>query len=342
MSEAAAVIPVVSAPIAPAFDPSDQHTWSPEQRDQWNKDGNIPEPVKQESAPVEKKEAPVAESAPQKESKEPAAVEPEEKPQEYKARTEKRFTDILATVKRLETELAEARKPRDDKAAPQTAAKPDEFKPLNAEEWFKANPGKSYEQFAQALAEQIADYKIDKALAGERQRLANESQQRELSQRLEDAKQRYPEAEPVINRTATTLNTDAEIPQIIKAVIANSKVMVDLLYVLGGDEAKFQDFVKLTKTNPHEALEQVYEAQRLVKVELAGKAKADPTKEAARDDKGKFVKAEIPETPTPRAPKPPSEIGGKGSAPEDVQLTAAAANDFRAFEAEENRRKFAS
>ncbi len=48
-----------------------------------------------------------------------------------------------------------------------------------------------------------------------------------------------------------------------------------------------------------------------------------------------------PAKPKTSAPPPPAEVGGRASAPGDVMVAAAAANDFRAFKAELNRRELA-
>jgi hypothetical protein len=51
---------------------------------------------------------------------------------------------------------------------------------------------------------------------------------------------------------------------------------------------------------------------------------------------------ENPAPPKTRAPKPPSEVGGRGTQPADTVEAAVRANDFRAFKAEATRRALAT
>lgn len=348
-NEAPAAAAVESAPTTPTFDPGDQHTWSPEQRADWNKTGNIPTPTKQDSAPAakdEKKDPPPAESAPAKETKETtdaAGAEPA-KDQEYKARTEKRFNELLSTVKKLESDLAEARKPRDT-AAPPAAAKAKSAKEL-AEEYFKANPDKSYEDYMEHRAREIAN-----EINADRDRKAAEAAvQKDLSERMVNLKKRYPDADQKVFPTIEKIMTDKGIPEAVQVALSRSPQMEDLLYVLS-DEATIAHFISTAKSDPLQAVRMIFQMEQDIKSELA---KGGSGKEAAAADEGKDKKdvpardeatgkfQKTPEEPKPRAPKPPSEVGGKGSAQDDASQAAARANDFRAFEAEENRRKFAS
>jgi hypothetical protein len=344
-NEAPAAAPVESAPTTIAFDAGDQNTWSREQRDDWNKTGNIPAPPKQDSAPAakeDKKKTPPAESAPAKETTDAAGAEPA-KEQEYKARTEKRFNELLSTVKKLEADLAEAKKPRET-AAPPTAPKAKSEKEL-AEEYFKANPGKSYEDFLAKRAREIAEDMLK-----ERDRKAAEAAvQKDLSERMTKLKERYPDADKKVFPTIEKIMTDKGIPEAVQIALSDSPMMEDLLYVLS-DESTIAHFIETAKSTPLKAVRLIFQMEQDIKSERekggSGKVAAVATEDTEkketppRGEDGKFQKT--PEETKPRAPKPPSEVGGKGSAPDDALRTAAQANDFRAFEAEENRRKFAS
>lgn len=339
MSEVASAAVVESAPTTPVFDPGDQHTWSPEQREDWNKTGNVPKKQESAPAPKEEKKEPPAESATAKETTDAAGAEPA-KDQEYKTRTEKRFTEVLDEVKRLKQELAEARKPR-EVAAPQPAPKPNEFVKLDSEKWFKDNPGKTYEDFVDAAADHRANW-----LLAERDRKAAEAAvQKDLTDKFGKLKERYPDAEKIFP-TANRIMSEQGIPDAVKAAVSRSPQMEHLLYVLSGDENTVAHFISTAKSDPLQAVRLIFQMEQDIKSELekggSGKEIAEPGKETpARGEDGKFLKKDPPEEPKPRAPKPPPEVGGKGSAPDDALRAAAAANDFRAFEAEENRRRFA-
>jgi hypothetical protein len=53
---------------------------------------------------------------------------------------------------------------------------------------------------------------------------------------------------------------------------------------------------------------------------------------------GRTAKRAEEDAPRPRAPRPPSEVGGRGAGPTDTAEDAVRRNDFRAAEAEWNRR----
>lgn len=326
MTEVLAVEVVESAPT---FDPGDQNTWSSEQRDDWNKTGNIPTPKKQESAPV-KEVKPPAESAPAKEPTDAAGAEPAKESQEYKARTEKRFNDLLDEVKTLKRQLSEK-----DKREVAPPAKADDYKPLDEKAYFEANPKATYEDFVRAAAKHEGQYEgkkaAEEAIKAERLHNQQEAAKREVDIKIKALEKLYPDAKDKVVKVGTELFDNPKIPSAVKALIDDSEVSVHLLYVIGGDA----DFVEMAENKPAAALRKIVLMEKSIQEELAKGGE-----KLARDDAGKFVKAEEPE-PKPRAPKPPSEVGGKGSAPQDALKSAAEANDFRAFEAEENRRRFA-
>jgi hypothetical protein len=124
-------------------------------------------------------------------------------------------------------------------------------------------------------------------------------------------------------------------------------VLVDLLYVLRSDDKAWTDFLVLAKQNPGAAIRKLVTTEALVREQLkANSGKKAP--ERANDGKFQKTDADAEKTPDaaaepkPRAPKPPTEVGGRAAGTGDELVTAAKANDFRSFEAEEWRRKRAS
>ncbi len=342
--------PATSTPSTPVFDAQDQHTWTAEQRAEWNRTGDIPKaPKKQDSAPAKKNAA--SDSAPKpddtaddQDSAPGSTQKPQFKPK-TKDDTERRIKELLARAETAERELAAARqtKPesRDSKPAPQPA--PEAFKALVDKEYFAKNPKATYEDFIRAAArheaEYAADQKVATAIANERQRLAHEAATKELTVKVNEGKERYPDFETKFWPTLNSITQDAQIPVVIKAVLNDSPIVVDLTYTLGSDPAEMTKFVALCKSDPGAALRKLVLTESLVKEQLNGKkAEAKPAAAAAGDDEAQAAKPEASASPKPRAPKPPTEVGGRGETAEDALKVAAGANDFRKFDQEQTRR----
>lgn len=357
----------VETPASPAFDAGDQHTWSPAQRENWNKTGE--QPTKQDSAPAAKKAAP--DSAPDKDKKTSAdsasdsATDKSQQPHLKTAEdTAKRFKEILdenkALQRRLESLERGERKTSDTRDSKQDShPAPDVYKPLDEKEFFKGNPAegtaghKTYADFVRAAAKHEAKWEVKQEIALENQRRATADAQKELAASMADAKKRYPDYDQRIQPAVQAI-TDKSVPFAVQAVINDSPVFADLMYVLS-EPAALADFIATAKSNPAAAIRKAVLTEQLVLAELA-KAKGGDKSGAAADDgkgddkagdgktrdaSGKFVSTEKKDDaaePKPRAPKPPSEVGGRGTATEDELHVAAKKGDFRSFEAEQNRR----
>jgi hypothetical protein len=330
----------------------------PVQYDSWDDKGTpvvskkTSPPISQDSAPA-KKDA-VADPAPQ--TKEPAdsasdsATDKEAKPHlKTKEDTDRRFKEILDELKAVRQQNEELRKvktseTRDSKQESQPAA--EVYKPLDEKEYFAANPKATYEDFVRTAAKHEAKWEVKQEIAAENQRRAHAEAQRDLNAHVEEAKKRYPDYQQRIEPAVKAIVDDQQIPFAVKAIVNDSPVFTDLIYVLA-EPAALADLIQTAKTNPAAAIRKIVLTEQLVQTELAkakeaGKEKTDT---AARDESGKFVKSEVKEAasePKPRAPKPPSEVGGRGTAADDPLAAAAKAGDFRSFEAEENRRLRAS
>ena len=325
-------------------------------------------PTKQDSAPVKDKAA--ADSAPQRDktadTASESATDKDQKPHlKTREDTEKRFKEILdenkALQRRLESlERSKTSEPRDGKQESQPApeVKVPPLKQFLTEFFAKPeNKGKDYETGVEAWQD-ARDAAKEKNLEQKvRSQIALESAQKELASRIESAKKTYADYDQRVQPAVEALTADQQIPFAVKALINDSPVFEHLLYVLG-EPAALADLVKTAKTNPTGALRKITLTEQLVQAELAkasGKDKAgdkggDPGGDGkTRDASGKFVSSSEKDKSSdaasetkPRAPKPPSEVGGRGTASEDALVTAAGANDFKSFEAEEWRRKRAS
>src|SRR5437899_2106497 len=308
-------------------------------------------PAKQDSAPAEKDKA-AADSAPQKDQKtadsaSDSATDKDQKPhQKTKQDTDRRFREILDENKTLKSRLdaLERAKPsdtRDTKPASQPAK--EEYKPLDETEYFKANPKATYEDFVRTAAKHEAKWEADRrvteAIAAERQRLAVEAASKDLSAKVAEAEKRYgkDEYQSRVKPASEGLMAD-HVPFAVKAVINDSPVFADLMYVLGEPEA-LKDLIATARTNPTAALRKVMLTEQLVQAELA-KASGGTGKDDG--DKSSRSSETAASQTKPRAPKPITEVGGRGSAPDDPLRTAAAAGDFRSFDTEMTRRLRAS
>ena len=315
----------------PTFNPSDQHTWSPEQREHWNKTGNVPEAPKkaQESATANEDEkssegkpktAAESETAPKQEKR-------ERKPGE-KLSAEERISQQTAKIRELEAKLAEASKsvtkptPTEDKPkaeeAPKAPKRPNPFTWTGTPEEFEA-------------AQDAYEVKLREIAAQDALRKKSEREQaKELQAKVDDARKLYADADTRILPTAEKLEK-AQIPAAVKAVIEDSEILPHLLYALG-DGDTMDKLIEMSRTNPRKAIRVAMDMERDIEAALSKPAtsKADESE------------AKPPVEPKPRAPKPPSEVGGRSAGNEDGLVTAARANSFRDFEREMNARLRAS
>lgn len=344
----------------------------------WRLHGTLPTkpaeaaPAKQESEPTNPDEAAASTSEPaNKTSKAEAEPDPESgKQQEHRKgkasaserveRLRKENADLEAELKRraeLRRQLAES---PDDKKAEASTAKPEAKREEKATDgkpqaptkpkWEdfkdKENGYELYEAAKDEYNDKNADYKADLKLWEYKQQQAQERAQREFQETVKQAKERYPDYESKVAPAAKLILEDPDIHAGIKARINNSTVWADVIYVMGSDSEKLQDFLDLAKSNPGAAYDELVLLERDVREELAGKpsksseAKTSVTPE--RNDKGQFQKAEAPEKSVPEkkvtdAPPPPEEVGTRGSTPPDQVANAVKKNDMRAFREERNR-----
>jgi hypothetical protein len=338
----------------------------------------IPPPSKQDSAPASKKNAAVPDSAPDEKEKPKDAVsasdsatdkdtqKPHRKPEDY---GEKRFQELANENKTLKQRLEalERGKSSDEKRDTQQVSQPAKeevkvpgLKPFLDQFFAKPeNKGKLYEDGVEAwqtAREAERDKQTEQRI---RQQIRQENDTKEMLSKLADVKTRYPDAQEKVLATNETIATDARIPAAVKAILNDSPVLLDLLYVLGGDSAELKKFTDLCKSDPGAAIRKLVTTEALVQEQLKGKSAAD--KSPNKDDKdgadktgkttpergedGKFKSSDendgkdgASETNQPRVPKPHSEVGGRGTASVSEEAAAAAANDFKAMDAAMTRR----
>lgn len=313
-----------------------------QQYDGWDEKGT-PIVTKKSEAPPESSEAKAesaAESEAAKSSQEKVSHKPKPKPT-----ADERIAELEATIDKIRKNAgretkAEASPALKSETKDEVGKAPQELKaPVKP----KLEDFKTFAEFDAAkddYHEQMADYKAAKAVAELKQQQQMERFARQIDEQVTAAKDVYPDVDVKrIDEVADAIVKDQEVPLIVKQRIGRSSVLTHLLYVMTGDQAEFDSFLKLAKNDPLAALDKLVLTENLVKEALKnGKGKSE---EGKKTEEGKEAKEDAPEV-KPRAPKPVSEVGGRGTAPEDTLVAAARANNFSQFEAEQTRRVMAS
>ena len=301
----------------PVFDATDQHSWSSEQREEWNRTGDVPAPPKkdpQDSAPASSSEKKTVTTEPKgKSAAESGAAHKQDKP--GKPTADERIGELTGEIKRLQGQLEEVtrRKPEPKAAEPAKPVEPP--KRPNPFTW-TGTP----EEFDKAM--DAYDIHIrQQAVRETQQTLQMQQTQRDMDQMLAKAAEKHPDAREKIAKTAFELG---QAPIFVQAFIQDSTVLDEVLYTLS-DPVTMKNLLDTAKVNPAKALRVLRDMERDIE-----QATAKPAANSPKED--------TPVTPKPRAPKPPSEVGGRGTIPEDELAAAAKAGDFRSFEAEQNRR----
>lgn len=322
---------------------------------EWRKTGNLPRPKKADPAPATKIDTSATDTEVDSGEVESAsASEADTDTQEIAPRkrsnAEQRIKELLAENKRLkatqpapktEVKAESSTAKTETQEAPSTYAEwRAAFKPQPwLEKWAKDNPDKTYEDGILALG----DYR-DSA----KEHFAQiEAGTQKLNSMLEEGGKRYGQDKmaDVLQPVANTIVSDPKIRQDVKEVLRESPVIVDLLYVFSQDQAQFDAWIKLARTNPAKAIREAVVLEQLIAEELNGKKKTEATVTAAaetdtvdedtdegvqRDPKtGKFLKP--PEKKITSAPGPTHEVNATGTAPVDDAQAALEAGDFRRY-----------
>ncbi len=247
----------------------------------------------------------------------------------------------LKTFKREAQKAAEPEKKAD--AVPEKTDKPaiDPDAPKRPKESdFKT--WEEYEAAKDEYIEKLADYKARKAVESDRAQQRNEAAQKEMLERLNGAKQRYGDgADETIVETAKAIFQGGEVPGVIREVLNESDVLVDVLYTLGKDAESLSEFLDLAKSSPGQAMRKAVLVEKLVREELAkgsGKQAEAAAETPERGSDGKFVATPKKET---KAPPPPKETSGRSGPPPDETERAIESGDFASYRAAANRRDLA-
>jgi hypothetical protein len=296
---------------------------TPEQRAEFRKTGNLPEPPKKEAAAASSESKPVeGEAKPAGDSETPESKQEKPKEPKPKQTAEERIAQLEATIEKIrkgkgiETPKAESSpaKPEPVREHPPTRPKP------TAED--KKEDGTPKFETYEDFVEDLSDWK------SEQREVKNQREQREQAQanafkgKVEAARSRYENFDDVKDSFLASVS-DPGVNSVVRDMLNDSDVLPDLVFTIGSSKDDLAIFVKMAKENPGKALRYIALTESLIAEELEGKAKPK-------------VEPEPPAKPITAAPKPPSEVGGRAASPGDELASAAKAGDFRSFKAEAN------
>jgi hypothetical protein len=297
--------------------------------DGWDENGTPivtqkPEPPKKEESAASA--TPAKAAKPEEKHAEPGAAKQEPKPK-AKPSAEERISQLTAERKAAEdraTGLEERLRKLESAAqpTPKVESKPKEPpKRPNPFTWKGTQ-----EEFDKAMDE-YEQYRDAQVAERTRQQQSQLETQKAMNEMLTQAAAKHPDAKEKIIAAATEVMSD-KTPLFVKAFVNDSEVLGELLYTLS-DSTTLNNLLETAKTNPGKALRVLRDMELDVQKALS---KPEVKAEAKPEEK-------TPET-KPRAPKPPSEVGGRGAATEDAATAAARDGNFGAFDAEQKRRHF--
>ena len=293
--------------------------------DGWDESGH---PIVVAKPEPPKKEEPAA-SDPSKATKpeqhaEPGAAKQEPKPK-AKPSAEERISELTAARKVAEDRAKELEeRVRTLEAGTKPPAKTEAAKPKEPPK--RPNPFTwtgTQEEFDKAMDEweghrdQLAAQRI-------RQEQAQTEAQKAMSEMVKQTTAKHPDAAEKI-KTATNEIMAEKTPFFVKAFVNDSEVLGELLYTLA-DETTRNNLLETAAQNPGKALRVLRDMELDIQKALS---KPEPKPEE-----------KVTPEPKPRAPKPPSEVGGRGAATEDAATAAARDGKFSDFSAEMGSRYF--
>lgn len=344
--EAVESSPTVETPKAATFEvPS-----SPKEYATWRQTGKLPEqPKKAESAPAESSDAEPEKKGEEKSdevSRTATGSDPEKKMEHKPSKAEARLNELLETIRETgytPAELKTLRKREAQKATeippppkPEHTAKPADGPVKPRAEDFKT--WEEYEAARDKYFEDLADFRSQKAVSEFSAKQAREAMERDLLEKVSKARERYGDgADTAIVSTAKEIFAGSRVPPVLREVMSNSPVLVDLMYAIGSKPEELASFLELAETNPGQALRKAVLIERLVQEELAKPASGGSPDEPARNENGQFAGKAAPKKET-SAPPPPKEVSGRSGPPADEVDKAAESQDFRAYRTAANRR----
>lgn len=280
---------------------------------QYRESGEVPERFKADTAASQAAEKPEQQQA----APESAPEDDQEPPPEIGNKAKRRFEKLLAENKELQRKLEATAKPDVSSApsaaqtAPQPAPQQQATRPKPTVDATKPDGTPQFATY-EDYVEELADWKAEQRMETAKRQQAEQEAQKALKTQMDDARARYEDAEEVIFPTAEAIGK-ANIPQVVKQVLEDSDVFVDLCYVIGSDPDELKKFVALAQSNPRAAIGKVFEYENGIKAELAKSGKSSAT---------------APEKKKTQAPAPPSPVGGSAARSFDVNDDSLSADEW--------------
>lgn len=264
---------------------------NPEQRQQYRKTGELP---KEAPAPSSEPNVakPAAESEPAKQQEKPKAAPKSET-------AEERIAKLEATIEKIRKTQGKVTKPEAESApAPNPVAQAKRPTPEDT----KADGTPKFATPAD-YEDALLDWKLEQRDAAKAATAQQEAHSKLLNEKLEDARTRYTNLDEVIQPAANVIYQDPKISPVIKQMIGDSDLIVDLVFTIGNDQAELAKFVKMAQDDPGKAIRYIALTESLIAQELEARNAPAPEEPPAKS--------------RTQAPKPPAEAGGRAATPPD-------------------------
>jgi hypothetical protein len=217
--------------------------------------------------------------------------------------------------------------PQTQELKPPVKPKMDDYKEKTWDEWQTAQDD---------YYEKLAEFKSNKAILEYRQQQIQQANMERLSQQLNEGRQRYKDFDTVVAPVVQVLERD--LPPLVSGTIDRSPVFVDLLYVIGGDKANMDDFIRAAKANPLDGVRRAIQLEQLVIEELNGKKAEKEKPNAERNANGQFVKSTPEKKTVTSAPAIGTEVNSRAGVTADEREAALKRDDFNAYREAQNAR----
>lgn len=298
--------------------------------ERYRQDGEVPErfnaaETAEEAATSNEQDSEVEETESAGESEPPKDQKQEKNGKKSHATAEQRIAQLEATIEKIrrgaglerKTEVASVVQPQ-VQSQPATRPKPT----TDAVNQDGTPKYATYEEYV----EDLADWKAEQRwTAAQREQMVRQ-QATQLQSKVDDARARYGDGfDEVLEPTVTRIMSEPSVAQAVKAMLNDSEVLPDVIYVLGSDPQELQAFLRMP---PGKQLRYIAQVESEVQAELDG----------AR--KGVTSETKSPAKTQTAAPKPPSPVGGASSRAFDVSDESLSAEEWaRKRTAELARRK---
>jgi hypothetical protein len=300
MTEETAVLVPETLPSSPSENIT-MSDWTPEQRDTWRTTGELP-----------KKETPKEVPSEATKVDETAAASEAAKPQEKRHTAEDRKAQLQKEIRELanqKRQLEESLRPKADVKPEPSPAKVGTKKPSLEDKNADGTPKfKTWEELETANDEWVKQEAIrefraisEKEAREAAKKAADQKLSEDWTKRLADAKKEHSDFDEVVTADKpifTKVARDSALDRFVQSSEAGPK----LLYHLTKNPSELERILPL---------DPIQTIRELTKIELL---------------LAKPEKKETPVQPVSKAPKPPSEVGGHGTAAEDALVAEAKAN----------------